>query len=414
MRGWAGEHRFAPCLLLLFFVLTVRTPAQFLLKVAPGEGVTLMPSDMAILEADSERKDLPCSVTPRKADLGFDLRFHSGYEVTIPMTELAGSGEVLTVLFRVYPEEDKGRAAYFVQHIQVPPLSDEIKGDALLGGGIDIGEGKYHVDWLMRDRMERLCSSSWDIDAALAPKDKPIPLFLGPREIAQSLPEPFVNDSANRPGDLEQGLNVKLLVNFAPQNLVSPALRRSDTDALVTILKAIERDPHVGHISLVAFNIEESRVVYRQDSGQQIDFPSLGKALETMKLGTVNLVRLQQKHSDTDFLASLIEKEVGETAHPDAVIFAGPKAMLDADVPQGDLRRIGDIECPVFYMNYNLNPQAVPWKDSISHAIKAFKGTEYTISRPRDLWFSTTEMLNRIVRSKRDRALARAAAGGSE
>ncbi|MBV9158538.1 MAG: hypothetical protein JO097_19930, partial [Acidobacteriaceae bacterium] len=107
---------------MLFSVLTVRTPAQFLLKVAPGEGVTLMPSDMAILETDSERKDLPCSVTPRKADLGFDLRFHSGYEVTIPMAELAGSGEVLTVLFRVYPEEDKGRAAYFVQHIQVPPL----------------------------------------------------------------------------------------------------------------------------------------------------------------------------------------------------------------------------------------------------------------------------------------------------
>jgi hypothetical protein len=87
--------------------------------------------------------------------------------------------------------------------------------------------------------------------------------------------------------------------------------------------------------------------------------------------------------------------------------------MLNADVPQEDLRRIGDIECPVFYMNYNLNPQAVPWKDSISHAIRAFKGTEFTISRPRDLWFSTTEMFNRIIRNKRQRVVATAAAGAS-
>jgi hypothetical protein len=57
-------------------------------------------------------------------------------------------------------------------------------------------------------------------------------------------------------------------------------------------------------------------------------------------------------------------------------------------------------------MNYNSNPQAVPWKDSISHAIRAFKGTEYTISRPRDLWLSTSDMFARILGSKRQRTLA--------
>ena len=108
----------------------------------------------------------------------------------------------------------------------------------------------------------------------------------------------------------------------------------------------------------------------------------------------------------------LVNKTTGKPV-PDAVIFAGPKAMLSADVPQEDLRRIGDIECPVFYMNYNLNPQAVPWKDSISHAIRAFKGTEYTISRPRDLWVSTSEMFSRIVRSKRQHAMAAAAAAST-
>jgi hypothetical protein len=125
-----------------------------------------------------------------------------------------------------------------------------------------------------------------------------------------------------------------------------------------------------------------------------------------MELGTVNVTRLTQKHSETDFLEDLIVKEVGTSARPDAVIFAGPKAMLNADVPQEELRRIGEVECPVFYLNYNLNPQAVPWKDSISHAIRVFKGTEFTISRPRDLWASTSEMFGRILRNKHEHAVA--------
>jgi hypothetical protein len=86
--------------------------------------------------------------------------------------------------------------------------------------------------------------------------------------------------------------------------------------------------------------------------------------------------------------------------------------MLSADVPQDSLRRIGDIECPVFYMNYALDPRAIPWKDSISHAIRTFKGIEYTISRPRDLWFSTSEMVGRIARYKKERAIATSVSGG--
>jgi hypothetical protein len=374
-----------------------------------------MPSDMAILSANEGRKDLPCTVTQRRPELGFDLRFHSGYDVTVPIRELSGSGELISIVFRVFPQEDPSKVAYFVQHYRVPPVEDDAKGDAFLQGVVDVGEGKYHVDWLMRDRAERICSSSWDVEAVLAPKDKPMPLFIGPNSVKETEAEPFVNEPVRRASNPpDDSLNVKLLVNFAPQTSDSSELQRTDTEALVSILKAIERDPHVTRLSLVAFNIGEGRIVYRQESAENIDFPALGKALQTMKLGTVDVGRLSQKHSDTDFLTDLIEKEVGTSSHPDAVIFAGPKTMLDADVPQDDLRRIGDIECPVFYMNYNLNPQAVPWKDSISHAIRAFKGTEYTISRPRDLWFSTTEMLSRILRSKRQHISGSAPASGTQ
>jgi len=130
---------------------------------------------------------------------------------------------------------------------------------------------------------------------------------------------------------------------------------------------------------------------------------SSGKGI---KLGTVEVAKLGAKHSETDFLRELIETEVANNVLVDAVVFAGPKAMLNADVPQEELRRMAGVECPVFYMNYNSNSQAVPWKDSISHAIRALKGTEYTISRPRDLWLSTSDMFSRIIGSKRQRAIA--------
>ncbi len=388
--------------------------SQMLLKPSqPGEALNLLPSDMAVLEAGEVRQDVPCTVTDRKPELGFDLRFHGGFDVSIPLRELAGNGETLTVVFRVYPRNSPLRAAYFVQHFNVPSIEDDAKGDALLQGGIDFGEGNYHVDWLMRDRAEHLCSTAWDADAELPAKDKPMPLFITADQVTESIPQPFTNDAGRAEAKpTEDNLTVKLLVNFAPQEANSAALQRTDTDALVSILKTIQRDPRVAHLSLVAFNIDEGRIVYRQEMASNIDFPSLGKALQTMKLGTVNLQHLE-KHSDSDFLESLITTEVGASTHPDAVIFAGPKTMLSADVPQDSLRRIGDIDCPVFYMNYALNPQAVPWKDSISHAIRTFKGTEYTISRPRDLWFSTSEMVSRIVRHKRERAMATAVSGGA-
>ena len=366
-----------------------------------------------MLESSEGRKDLPCSVTQRKPELGFDLHFHAGYDVTVPMQELAGGGNLLTIVFRVYAGSDKSKASFFVQHFTVPPIEDDAKGDAELQGVIDLGEGSYHVDWLMRDRSEHFCSSDWDMDAELSGKDKPVPLFLKPTEIAEARPHPFVNDPVPRPEvSPSEQLNLKILVNFAPQWEGSAALQRTDEDALVTILKAIERDPHVGSISLVAFNIQEGRVVYRPQPSGEIDYRALGQALQTMHLGTVNLQGLA-KNSETDFLQNLIESEVATSSHPDAVIFAGPKAMLKADVPEDDLRRIGDIECPVFYLNYNPDPQAVPWKDSISHAIRVFRGVEYTISRPRDVWVSTSEVLSKILRSKHNRTVAAAVSTGA-
>src|SRR6204780_2529256 len=73
-------------------------PAQDLMQPSePGGTVRLFGSDAAILEAQDTRKDLPCTVTPvSKPMLGFDMKFHAGYDVQVPLKELAGEKNQLT------------------------------------------------------------------------------------------------------------------------------------------------------------------------------------------------------------------------------------------------------------------------------------------------------------------------------
>ena len=377
--------------------------AQVTMSNASGGGaLRLMPNDLAILETPDPRKDLPCSVISNKPILGFDLRFHAGYEVSVPLKEIAGRDNLLTILFRVVSEEGKGNPVYFTQKVRVPTIEEDSKGDAYLQGSFDLGEGKYHVDWLMRDRTERVCSSYWDFEAALPPKDKNMALAITTDIVQQSDSEQFREEPPVLRLQNEPPLNLKVLINFAPQNSKSATLQPLDTSALVSILRSISRDPRVGKFSLVAFNLQEQRIVYRADNSERIDFPALGEALTSLKLGTVDLGRLSQKHGDTDFLTDLIRRETTD-ASADAIVFAGPKAMLEENVPQDSLKQIGELRQPVFYMNYNLYPQQIPWNDSIGKAVKFLKGYEYTISKPRDLWFAVTEMVSRIAKLRQGR-----------
>src|SRR3954452_7205428 len=140
--------------LLFCPLLVLQLPAQTLLS-SDGGPVHLVGSDLAVLEAQEVRKEITCTVTPDKPTLGFDLRYHAGFNITVPLKELAGSENALTILFRVTPLDHPSEPTYFIQRYTVPNVPDDASGDALLQGSLDLGEGNYHVDWLMRDRQQR-------------------------------------------------------------------------------------------------------------------------------------------------------------------------------------------------------------------------------------------------------------------
>ncbi len=72
----AGRTGFGMCALLLGgSALSAQVPMP---ASGPGGMVRLFGTDAAILESQETRKDLPCTVVPAKASLGFDLKFHAG------------------------------------------------------------------------------------------------------------------------------------------------------------------------------------------------------------------------------------------------------------------------------------------------------------------------------------------------
>jgi hypothetical protein len=197
----------------------------------------------------------------------------------------------------------------------------------------------------------------------------------------------------------EDAFKVKVLINFAPQQGAAATMQPIDTSALVSILRNISREPRIYRFSVVAFNMNEQRVVYRQDDADQIDFPKMGKALASLKFGMVDYKKLADPHSGSDFLARLVMDELGNNK-ADAVIFAGPKAGLNDNVPTDTLKDLTSVSFPVFYLNYNLSPVQNPWRDPIGNIVKRLRGYEYTITRPRDLWTSWSDVMSRIVKLK--------------
>jgi hypothetical protein len=410
--GLAGKSAIAACLALL--PLQCLPAQEMISSLSPGSPVRLMPSDTVILESPENRKDLPCTVTPDKPILGFDLKFQVRYEVSVPLKELAGSENHLTMVFRVTPENHPDDPVYFSQHWTVPPIDSDEGGPAYLESAFNVGEGKYHVDWLMRDRSERMCSFHWDSEASLPARDKQMALDIQANTVQALDPELFKQEPPIQREEKPAPLNVKVMMNFAPQDANSAALQALDTTALLSMLRSISREPRICKFSIVAYNMQQQLVIYRQDDAPQIDFPGLGKAIKTLHLGTVDLKHLAQKHSDTDFLTGLMNKEVKEAPEKlDALIFAGPKVMLDDGLAPDTLKQLSDVKFPIFYMNYNANPQMNPWRDAIGATVRFLKGAEYTISRPRDLFFAWTEIMGRIVKSKIGRSATANAANAA-
>lgn len=386
----------------VLLLMAVPGRSQHLLKgSAPGDPAPLFPSDAAVLEGRQSRTDLPCDVTPINPELGFDLAFHSGYEVTLRLRELSGVTSLVAV-FRVAPESRPDQPVYFSQRWTVPQLDTQSKAVVQLEGGFMLGEGRYHVDWLMHDDSDRFCSRRWRLLADLQGKDRQVALAFPPATAAPVVTDLYENEARAKASG-ESPLRVLILVHVAPRRPDAAAMSTAESAVLLSILRNIAREPRIGTYSVVAFNLDQGEVIDRQRNTPQIDFPALGAAIRRMRFGTVTVQRLQATRNSARFLSRLVAEEMPERP-PDAVIFIGPGTAADSPIPDPSLRELGAPSCPVFYLHYAIDTNAIdttlnPWRDLIGSLVKLWRGVEYTIVKPRDLFLAWNQVMSRMQTS---------------
>ncbi|HEY1337476.1 MAG TPA: acetyltransferase [Bryobacteraceae bacterium] len=360
------------------------------------DAIRVTPQDEAVLSASGQKKELDCGVAVIKPQMQFDLRFHPGYTATVGLKSIAGEGDMLRTVLRVTPLDPSGPPVVLTGELPVPPLSTETGGETELPVEYTVGPGRYRVDWLMRDRRNRVCSKHWTLEAELDERLEGVPLSLRPGAVDAASDDAF-RELANAPAREHGRLRVKVLINFSGERESNSAADGRDVRGVVSILRAVARDPLFGRFSIVAFSMKDRQVFYRQPESPEIDFPALGNAVKKLKFGTVDYDVLREHDGGANFLATVLTEQIGAgQPAPDAVIVISPNVMLDKKVASERLARAGASPCPVFYLNYNPDPLRNPWRGAISAALKAYRAVEYTIAAPRDLASALGNMANSL------------------
>ena len=380
-----GTGRIATGLLLY----SAAAGAQTLISATgPGGRVGRSPIDEPVLESREPLQDLPCTVTSVKPVLGFDLRFHTAYTVGVPLRGLSSHANTLTLVLRVAPESAPGEPVFLRQRMEVPAFAEALGGEASIQGWFDLGEGDYHVGWLLRDRSEKICSGSWELAASLPAKDRGLRLDIPAGRVKPSPEDVFHAELAPDRARHDAPLRVGAIVNFAPQDSQSAALGPTDIEGLIGVLRAILRDTSIGELSTVAVNIQSEQTLFHQGDWRASDLPALGVALKSLRLATVDLSVLAKKNGGAEFLVKTIREEIQED-RPDALIVVSPRVLVDERTPRELTKQMREAGCPVFYLSYHpgsfdLDPSDNPWRDVVGGVVKQLRGVKYTIRRPRD------------------------------
>lgn len=349
--------------------------------------------EIAVLNESSSRKEFRCDPKHWKPSLGFDLRYHAGWQAELHARDLPRQAARFRVVLRVTPLG--AEAVHITDSLGSPPREKAHGGRVSLWGNFVLGPGKYKVDWLLRDPQNRFCSSHWnvtvkhddDVRIAIDPGVVALPWTVAPRQPG--------NEPAGR------RFNVKILANFSNTRPGRAVLDRRYASAVGAILRTIAREPRFARFSLVAFNMQEERVIHESKDSTRIDFRALSEAMSTMRLGVVDINRLADKNSATRFLTTLLTTHLAPAggARPDAVLIVGPKLFLDRDVPKEAMQAIEGAGAPVFYLNYVPYIRSMPWRDSVGHAVKQYGGDEYRITTPKELGEAMTEIFGSLDRA---------------
>jgi hypothetical protein len=120
---------------------------------------------------------------------------------------------------------------------------------------------------------------------------------------------------------------------------------------------------------------------------------------------------LSMKDGAAQFMARLVREQLSKQ-RADALIIVGPKASGDVKISRETMDSVETLDRPIFYLNYNTDPFANPWRDFIGNVVKRKRGFEYSITHPKDLFNAWSDVVSRIVRVRHSNTVDKTTAKG--
>lgn len=323
------------------------------------------------LPATGEKR-LSCKVFPHTPSLNYSFRFSVGYNAELPLTEWVSPYRRMMIMSRVNPAV--GKAAYFMDMIQVPDGSD-LGAVFSFDGSFQVGVGTYHVDWVMADGDGRVCRHDWTINAALERQNVGLTLDIQSNSVSDSRPYPTV---AAIPFHGKRLHRVTLVLDASPV----------DTVWLVRCVGSLMERLPFDTMRVIVLSLEAQREILRIEGASPSSLPEISRAIDTVRVpqSVVDFRTLQAVPRPIDLIVGMIRQEIQSSSPADAVIVLGPgsrhrgrarlfRGRVPRIVPRRDFRGV-----PRFYY-LEFGEQL----DALRSAMRRVRGRTFEVQSPVDL-----------------------------
>lgn len=380
--------------LVFSLLLTVSAEAQVPVPTAEADKV------YRVLDQGLGEGRLRCEILPVKPFLDFAFRWETGHIARCSVNQFEGKESRLVILLRVTPRD--GPPVLLGEKFTIgatPPemLAQEnvkkLKGEVEMSGAFAIGEGRYLVEAVVVDNRGRTFRKRWKISAALHHGEQDVRVASEASTVAPLIYQPW-------DGKLDSGgVRLTVLVNAAPLSPRTPKLRAWDRKLLLESLSTLLHETPCQSVRLVAFNLDQARVVFEQDHFDRLGFLKLSQELQNLELGTVSYDALRRQ-TWTRLLARLVNRELTADPPANAVVFLGPRVHMFLKVPSEMIEAREGARDPQFF-DFKYYPHWVrgaDFPDSVGYLTKARGGMVYVVHDPGELARAIQRMLAQLKR----------------
>jgi hypothetical protein len=352
------------------------------------------------LAGNLEGKRLDCEIERVRPFLDFTFRFEAGFVVRCPVRIFDGNATEVVAYARI--TSATGESIILGDRFTTPAIPEDLRARTNIrrlnnffemSGGFLLGEGDYTVEMLVADNRERFTRTRWKLKAALARGEEQVPLAITPNSASQLAGKPWDGKLTGS----GRGVRLTVLLNAAPRDPKSTALRAWDRAFLLDSVSSLLRQTPCESVKLVAFNLEQQREIFRQEKFDRAGFRRLGRALRDLELGTVDYQVLKRRNGWADLLAGLANQEIHADEPAGAVVFLGPVTRVMDKIPMSGLDLPGPKSPRFFDFEYYpvwMNGSEFP--DAVIHLTAARNGTVVRIHSPAELARGIQRMIGQL------------------